>query len=245
MPTAISIVQNEEGFAIASDSLHYDMGTGTALPGHLQKVFPFDVANSSLAYCLCGIITFNAMDKHGKQSSVFSLLTEVPKVLAAMDKMAALRQFAEVFGKRICTRLRKATRLTPPPTHTVTHVSLLGYYNGTPGIAIVEIRSANRFEYDVDPENVLYNVINGCFPGEIMKRFYVDPVFERFRARNYPHSGIQAAIEIARQAVLACYDEAVRAKYPEANKVGGPIHIAKITRAGFAWVEKLPSTSTL
>jgi hypothetical protein len=133
------------------------------------------------------------MDKHGKQPLVFSLLTEVPKVLATMDKTATLRQFAEVFGRRICMRLRKATRLTPPPTPTATCISLLGYYNETPGIAIVEIRSANRFEYDVDPENVLYNVINGCFPGEILKRFYVDPVFERFRARDCPHSGIQAA----------------------------------------------------
>ena len=42
-------------------------------------------------------------------------------------------------------RLRKATRLTPPPTPTATCISLLGYYNETPGIAIVEIRSANRF----------------------------------------------------------------------------------------------------
>jgi hypothetical protein len=236
MPTALSIVQNEDGFAIASDSFHYDMDSGTALPGYIQKIFPFNVPNPSLAYCLCGIITFSAMDKRG-QPSVFNLLTEVPNVLATMTTMATLRQFAEVFGKRICTRLRKATTLTPPRIPTITHILLLGYYNGTPGIAVVEIRSANRFEYDVDPKDVPHNTVNGCFPGEILKRFYVDPVFEPFRARDCPHSGIQVPLEIARQAVLACYDQEVRTKYPEANVVGGPIHLAKITHAaGFEWI---------
>lgn len=240
MPTALSIVQNEDGFAVASDSFHYDMDAGTALPGYVQKVFPFNMANLSLAYCLCGIITFNAMDKYGKQPLVFNLSIEVPRVLATMATMATFRQFADAFGKRICTKLRKATKLIPQRKPTETHVLLLGYYNGAPGLAVVEIRSANSFEYDVDVANVPHSTVSGCFPGALRDRLYDDPIFEPFRAKDCPHSGIQRAIEIARQAVLACYDPAVRTKYPEAKVVGGPIHVAKITLAGgFEWVEQL------
>ncbi|MGA2742266.1 MAG: hypothetical protein ABSG65_33105 [Bryobacteraceae bacterium] len=237
MPTAISIVENEDGFAVASDSAYYDMATGTAAPNYIQKIFPVDRSDLSIAYCLCGIVTFAAIDKHG-QPPVFSLFTEVPRILTAMDKMATLHQFAEAFGKRLCTRLRKATNPLPANKPSETYVFLFGYYNGLPGLEIVEIsRDANPLECTVFPGNAPYNIVTACFPGAVRDHFYSDPVFEPFRAKDCPHSGIQAALEIARQSVLACYDPEVRSKYPEAGVVGGPIHVAKITRAGFEWIE--------
>jgi len=237
MPTALSIVENEDGFAVASDSAYYDMDTGT-MSGYIDKIFPVDRNDLSIAYCLCGIVTFAATDKQGKQPSVFNLLTEVPNVLSTVDKRATFRQFADEFGKRICTKLRKATKLTPAKKSTETHVFLFGYHNGLPGLEIVAIRrNADSLDFEVFPGNAPHNVVTACFPGAVRDHLYDDPIFDRFLAKASPHSGIQKALEIARQSVLACYDHAVRAKYPEANVVGGPIHTATITAMGFRWIE--------
>jgi hypothetical protein len=69
MPTALAIVQNDYGFGLASDGRDWDFQRETSRNDHTQKIFPFALSNSVLAYGFCGIVTFSGIKDSGEETS--------------------------------------------------------------------------------------------------------------------------------------------------------------------------------
>jgi hypothetical protein len=228
LSTALAIVQNEYGFALAADSFHCDAGDGHVISEDVQKIFPL---KTHLAYCLCGTITYNGADNSGNKKCLFDYAAVVPKILTTVDEFATLTQFADDFGRRLHKKLRRAVSQFRDPVSGSAYISFVGYYKGVAGFLILESSVVEGVIkrpvlHDRKPA---YDSLEGCFPSTMLKQFYSDPMFIAFRDVDSTHKGIERAVEIARQAVTACYDPAVRSRYPECQVVGGKIRIAKIT----------------
>jgi hypothetical protein len=240
MPTALAIVQSDCGLALAADSFHCGLD-GHVVSEKVQKIFPLSLPNSHLAYCLCGITTHSGIQDSGQSDLLFDYAIEVPRLLATLTELATLYQTVDALGRRIRRKLRKAISGVRTSNPGSTYIWFVGYYRGGwPELMVEEIRPTavkGQIEHIVHRVEAKYNLIEGCFPGAVRQQFYSDALFAPFRTVGSSYAGIAMAVEVARQAVAACYDPGVRERYPECQVVGGKIHSAQVTRdKGFKWI---------
>jgi hypothetical protein len=181
---------------------------------------------------------------------LFDFADDAPKAFERQTEADEpdLLGFAKRVGADITERLAKAVETLSDP-NSITHIVIIGYYNGRPEYVQV------KFTVSTAPDKSKATVCDGCtWPLDrdmptgcgstiILERLRSredDPLFAKYRpSASAGQTGIRRAVEIAKNAVDAHFDKAIRALDPEiCAAIGGHTEVAQITPAGgFSWVE--------
>jgi hypothetical protein len=244
MSTAIAIVWNDEGFGIASDTLHCEEGSHRVLSEDVKKIFPVTLPSAKLAFALCGTTQLRGL-RSGIEEVLFDFAIDAPETFERVTEAREpdLLGFATRVSADITQRLARVVGMLSNPNST-THMVIVGYYNGYPDYVEIKFTTSTASDKITKCEGRAWpldrNVPTGCGSEIILERLRAhddDPLFAQYRpSASFGHAGIERAVEIAKNAVRAHFNPTIRELDPErCADIGGQIRTAKITLAdGFS-----------
>jgi hypothetical protein len=247
MSTAIAIVWNDEGFGLASDTLHCEEGSHRHISEDVQKIFPITLPNARLAYALCGATQLVGLPESGTKEVLFDFAVDVARVFEGLTEAQEpdLTGFATKVGADVTRRLARAVEQLSNP-NSVTHMMIVGYYNGRPDYVDIRFTVSAAPTKTTRCEGCAWPLDRdkptGCGSAIILEKLRAhddDPLFAQYRpSASFGRAGTLRIVEIAMNTVRAHFNPTIRELDPQTcAAIGGKIRVAKITLAdGFSWV---------
>lgn len=257
MPTAITRIYTDEGFAIAADGSKQN--DDLIVEDTAQKIFSIEQGSAVLAYSLAGCIGITS----DSGEVVFDLVSRAKDALHCRAIQTSRPKTLNAFAKLVCSELARSLRsATKKRTDihfeerpyqnrkaarnggfTIARIFLDGYYNGDACRATLELFHVNqKFQNPViECENAVTDGPSCYGSAEVLTLIVEgDRRFSPYRPihQNWPKLTLAGAIEIGSNLIRAQMTEDAREIDPETcNAIGGHMHIATITRTdGFRWV---------
>jgi hypothetical protein len=265
MSTAIFRTYTSEGFVIAADGLRLKLGDPNYHKEDVQKIFPIEDENKTLAFGLAGCIYTSNDDV-----AAFDFSVEADKAAKALTtrRPADLTRYAELFSGIINKSLAAAKREgriaeyptcseiepTREPGSRIAELVFVGYYERRPSWTDVRFWHDNQKlkPAQIYSERMRPGQLKICGSRTVSDLLYAknDPRFDAFRRPAPPNQedlALSEAIIVAESYIRACSSEVGRQVDENCASIGGHIHIATITPvAGFQWVggfEPMPEVS--
>ena len=257
--SAIAVIYTRDGFVLAADGRRSldDDATEAAqflLSDMVQKIFPVEDRDRTLAYAITGLA--------GSDDGKFDTYVEAAKQTERLSNLEFrnLDGYAEEF----CRGLNKAFNLTKKQGHVprfpqikrlpqlggwgIATAVFAGYFQGAPSWSYADFfhhdNLPSAFRVNVAPISPGNRLFSGS--GRIQQLTYpndrdtkTDPRFARYIKPTGPDTSLEGAVDIGRGFIEAHSDPvALQEDYDVCKRVGGHIHIAKVTPSGFEWLVK-------
>lgn len=222
--TLIATVWSPEGFAISADGRELYINSGEAKD--VQKIFYTPFANETgFAWAWVGCVRVTSTSGHG-----YDLKEITHRVVASLPEDAYLDDPHSYF-----TRIANGIYYELPTDLNFLHTTddeliFVGHLAGKPlwAVIIFQHRKGEFFppvvlEPEIEPRNFY------AFSGSKTICEHMKKTGKLFQPINMPEA-ISAVHEYAKTCVGS------RANTPECRNLGGTIHVATVTKSGFAWV---------
>lgn len=229
MTAIVSTYVPELGFVIGADGLRTDANSGEIVTENATKIVSISGKGVQLACAWAGASSLWSGERE------FNFLTESESVGKELlvNKPPSIGEFAEEFALRMYKKLRTLClpdgRLSESvlPREEVSHVLLVGYYDGIP------VRTGVKFSHK-------NSMLQSPFIDEIIQApddFHVfsgsDVILQKSQPMGEPNSLAEAANLIQRY-IQECVDN--RNNFSDCSTIGGHVHVATITAERFEWV---------
>jgi hypothetical protein len=244
--TAISMVYSQWGFTIAADGRckSDDPSMTERETEQAQKIFPVENDNVTLAYTLAGF----ALNEDG----TFDMIAECKQ----QADMLLTRRFTngDDYIHRFCLNLKRAIikarrdgrisefpryeELPPEEQGRICRLQFAGYFRGTPlwiEVKFYHEEDTDRIRLRLNHHSLIRQVI--CTGSDqIANLMYGTDVTPDPRVSNYRKSPSDGDLEYTASFIRACSDPVASEIDPVCKSIGGHLHAAEVTQAGFRWL---------
>jgi hypothetical protein len=225
--TAIVTVQTPEGYILAADGRQRQ---GAITNDETVKIFHSSTHNSEVAWACYGLVSYPAPALNGGCLDAVESLRNVTKDknLVAHD-FSSLEEYAMKLGEFLHFALVKFSPVACYPEEYFPGVVFVGYVNGKPERAKVEIRhSGSRWvtpslaNFPAHPCGLAIGhgpemVLHGMDNSEML----------------YTPQSVGEGVKLAESYIEICI--ANNQRCDECKDIGGRIHIAAVTPSGYEW----------
>lgn len=216
--TAIVAVHTPDGFIIGADGRRMDREVITT--EQAKKLFWFESETIRLVYAWSG--TTQTFAKNNEILHDVFAASETILPIAAFSGKDSFASFVDVFCKVLYKTL--PARITNMSREELARVLFVGYFQGQPCSAKIELLYSNSF---LTPDVEIH------IPAQFYRSIFsgAESVFLKSYANCEPQSSAEA-IDFVRNYIQDCVDSPA----PDCIGIGGHIHIAELTPERFSWV---------
>ena len=251
--TAVVRLYTGDGFIIAADGLRRDL-SGAEVSNRQQKIFKIGVAGNLFAYALTGT-TYVAQSELG-----FDVSLEAANVAATLSLKGydSPDRYTEQFGRLLRASLRRGQKdrrikeFSDSGTsgeQEIVPLLFAGYYGGRPfmsGTTLChkdqEIQFPTRESRILSPSSTRLE-LSGSEKVRDLLLSTDDDTFAEYRTAGWVKMRIHMPLslaegaDLARAYIAACASPKGRTLDVQCAAIGGRVHVAEITPAGFTWID--------